>query len=148
MGRNQGLGNRPGRSRWPEADTIRRATNTHAPMHKPEHPVDGFYPRAAFGLPLVFHFKDKNEGDPRGQDSDSLVLNPEGHDRMASPLILRPYFDGRQYRPDGAASARLGEAHQHPSAFQLAPRETRVAGRLSRARVAGGKHQANGRQRL
>ena len=99
MGRNQGLGNRPGRSRWPEADTIRRATNTHAPMHKPEHPVDGFYPRAAFGLPLVFHFKDKNEGDPRGQDSDSLVLNPEGHDRMASPLILRPYFDGRQYRP-------------------------------------------------
>ena len=120
VGRNPGQGNRPGRSRWPEADTIRRATNTHAPAHKPEHPVDGFYPRAAFGLPLVFHFKDKHKGDPKGKDSDSLVLNPDRHERsasspetrrhdnadppdrnkrMASPLILRPWFDGRQYRP-------------------------------------------------
>ena len=92
VGRNPGSGNRPGRSRWPEPDTIRRLTNTHAERHAPEHPVDGFYPRAAFGLPLVFHFKDKY--DPR----DS-VLEPEGHDRMASPLILRPYFDGERYRP-------------------------------------------------
>ena len=120
VGRNPGQGNRPGRSRWPEADTIRRAATTHAPAHKPEHPVDGFYPRAAFGLPLVFHFKDKHKGDPKGKDSDSLVLNPDRHERsasspetrrhdnadppdrdkrMASPLILRPWFDGRQYRP-------------------------------------------------
>ena len=90
-GRNSGQPNRPGRSRWPEADTIRRATNTHASMHKPEHPVDGFYPRTAFGLPIVFHFKDK--GDPKDQ-----VLNPGHRERMASPLILRPYFDGQQYR--------------------------------------------------
>ena len=92
VGRNPGQGNRPGRSRWPEADTIRHATNTHATMHEPEHEVEYSFPRAAFGLPIVFHFKDR--GDPRDQ-----VLNPDGRDRMASPLILRPRFDGRRYRP-------------------------------------------------
>ena len=121
VGRNPGQGTpHPGRSRWPEADAIRRLTRTHAPAHKPEHPVDGFYPRASFGLPLVFHFKDKHKGDPKGKDRDNLVLNPDRHERsvspqqarrhdnddpsdrdkrMASPLILRPWFDGRQYRP-------------------------------------------------
>ena len=120
VGRNPGQGKHPGRSRWPEADTIRHLTRTHAPAHKPEHPVDGFYPRAAFGLPLVFHFKDKHKGDPKGKDSDNLVLNPDRHERsvspqetrrhdnddppdrdnrMASPLILRPWFDGYRYRP-------------------------------------------------
>ena len=92
IGRNGGAGGRPGRSHWPEPDTIRRLTKKHAVGHAPEHPVDGFYPRAAFGLPVVFHFKDRH--DPR----DS-VLEPEGCDRMASPLILRPYFDGQQYYP-------------------------------------------------
>ncbi len=93
VGRNPGHGNRPGRSRWPEPDMIRRVTSKHARMHAPQHPVeDGFYPRAAFGLPIVFHFKDG--GDPSDQ-----VLNPDGRDRMASPLILRPWFDGRRYRP-------------------------------------------------
>ena len=92
IGRNPGAGRYPGRSRWPEPDTIRRLTKKQAVGHAPEHPVDGFYPRAAFGLPVVFHFKDRH--DPR----DS-VLEPEGCDRMASPLILRPYFDGQHYRP-------------------------------------------------
>ena len=99
VGRHPGSGNRPGRSRWPEADTIRRLKKTHAPRHKPEHPVDGFYPRAAFGLPLVFQFKDRGRGDPRGKCSDSLALNSAYHERMASPLILRPWFDGQRYRP-------------------------------------------------
>ena len=92
VGRNPGQGNRPGRSRWPEPDVIRRAAGRHAPMHEPEHRARGLYPRAAFGLPIVFHFKD-------GEDPRDQVLNPVGHDRMASPLILRPWFDGRQYRP-------------------------------------------------
>ena len=94
VGRNPGPGNRPGRSRWPEPDTIRRFTNRHAARLAPEHPVDGFYPRAAFGLPLVFRFKDRD-------DPDDEVLEPDGkdRDRMASPVILRPYFDGQQYCP-------------------------------------------------
>ena len=96
VGRNPGRRDRPGRSRWPEADSIRRLFGTHAPQHRPAHPVDGFYPRAAFGLPLVFHFKDG--GDPGRRGGDSLVLVPGGRERMASPLILRPWFDGRRYR--------------------------------------------------
>ena len=92
VGRKRGQGNRPGRSRWPEPNAIRRAAGRHAPKHEPEHRAKGFYPRAAFGLPIVFHFKDR-------EDPPDQVLNPDGHDRMASPLILRPWFDGQRYRP-------------------------------------------------
>lgn len=94
IGRNPGAGNRPGRSRWPEPDAIRRLAGHHAAGHEPQHPVDGFYPRAAFGLPIVFHFKDGARGDP-----EDCTLTSDGRDRMASPLILRPWFDGEQYRP-------------------------------------------------
>ena len=82
----------PGRSNWPESDAIRRVTRTHA--RPPQHLIadDEVYPRAAFGLPIVFHFKDR--GDP-----DDVVVTHEDSDRMASPLILRPYFDGQGYRP-------------------------------------------------
>ena len=93
VGRNPGRGNRPGRSRWPEPDAIRRHRHQHATGHQPEHPVDGLYPRAGFGLPIVFHFKD------RGDPAPDVVLQPDRGDRMASPLILRPYFDGARYRP-------------------------------------------------
>ena len=109
VGRNPGQRKHPGRSRWPEPDSIRRHTGQHAPGHQPQHPVVGQYPRAAFGLPIVFQFKDKDRGDPRDPKNKSLTLHPasEDHDsrkkqpsdRMASPLILRPYFDGAQYRP-------------------------------------------------
>ena len=97
VGRDPGHGPRPGRSRWPEADTIRRLPHITTPTaHTPAHPVNGFYPRAAFGLPIVFQF---NPADVRHGDPGEHVLEPEGHDRMASPLILRPYFDGTNYRP-------------------------------------------------
>ncbi len=99
LGRNRGGGQRPGRSRWPEPDAIRRLTGDHAPGHEPKPAVDGLYPRAAFGLPIVFQFKDKNQGDPKGPKGKGLTLDPTGRDRMASPLILRPYFDGTRYRP-------------------------------------------------
>lgn len=77
------------RSNWPEADAIRRASGTHA---RPPTHADDVYPRAAFGLPIIFHFKDR--GDPQ-----DVVLSPENGDRMASPLLLRPYFDGQGYQP-------------------------------------------------
>ena len=109
VGRNPGRGSRPGRSRWPEPDAIRHLTGDHAPEHEPKPPVVGHYPRAAFGLPIVFQFKNKNQGDPKGPKGKGLTLNPAAveteatkklrRDRMASPLILRPYFDGAQYRP-------------------------------------------------
>lgn len=96
-----------GRSHWPEADAIRnytgqwvkagqkkpkRGSKTH-PGHVPDPKNSGKFPRAVFGLPIVFHFKDNTpKGDSWGKDDDprDVVLALESHDRLASPLILRP----------------------------------------------------------
>jgi len=86
LGRNPGQQpNRPGRSRWPEADSIRRATGRSAPQHRPEHPAGNYYPRADLGLPIVFHYQS-------GQDPPDTILqvNRDGATRMASPIILKP----------------------------------------------------------
>ena len=74
----------PGRSHWPEPDMIRRLTGSHKqPNHRPVHPVHKF-PRAKFGLPIIFQFKDRD-------DPENTTLQGLGDiDRMASPLILRP----------------------------------------------------------
>jgi CRISPR-associated protein Cmr1 len=91
LGRNQGQQqNRPGRSRFPEPDTIRRITKKWKSNHTPQCATDGF-PRAEFGLPIVFHFKDDRAGDP----PDTVLYPSNGSDgkpreRMASPLILKP----------------------------------------------------------
>ena len=120
VGRNPGQqGNRPGCSLWPEPDTIRCATKTHAPKHKPKHPAQGFYPRAAFGLPIVFHFKDG--GDPGTDDrkASDPTLEPVSGDRMASPLILRPWFDGQRYRPVALLLPRWKERLSVPVRLKL-----------------------------
>lgn len=85
--RNQGSQpNRPGRSHWPEPDAIRRLTKRAAPRHKtPLSPFDVF-PRAGFGLPIVFKFKDDEQGDPQ---VTTLEGAREEEKRLASPLILR-----------------------------------------------------------
>lgn len=88
VGRKSGARGRPGGSNWPEADAIRGLADAAKPTPDGEAP---FFPRAAFGLPIVFQFK----GEKRLNDT----LEGEDHERMASPLILRPYFDGRDYRP-------------------------------------------------
>ncbi|HMA33299.1 MAG TPA: type III-B CRISPR module RAMP protein Cmr1 [Chloroflexia bacterium] len=76
-----------GASQWPEPEAIRRLL---APprVHSP-NPLQKF-PRAAFGLPIIFHFKDQQLGDPK--DSTLLGKDRAGNtlDRLASPLILRP----------------------------------------------------------
>lgn len=74
--------NRPGRSRWPEPDTIRRITGQHAAQHRPICSVEGF-PRAYYGLPIVFHFKD-------AADPADVTLQGRKYDRRASPLLLKP----------------------------------------------------------
>jgi len=79
---------RPGRSRWPEPDSIRKLSGQGAPEHPVEHPALGTFPRAMFGLPIITHFKDKGE-----PEDTSLQPVPAGKsmpaDRMASPLIVR-----------------------------------------------------------
>ena len=88
--------NRPkgkfGRSHWPEPDAIRRKTQKNRYENDEEEPdyiynkteVDNKFPRAAFGLPIIFEFNE-NEGDPK-----QVQLQPKNYDRLASPLILRP----------------------------------------------------------
>lgn len=97
--RNQGRqANRPGRSRYPEPESIRRAMQVRARQHArlPAIP-DTAYPRAELGLPMVFHFQ--GQGDPA--DPQGIALYPvraaEREDRMASPMILKPLVlaDGR-----------------------------------------------------
>lgn len=91
LGRNPGQhNNRPGRSRWPEPETIRQVTQMRAPGHpRLAHIPEDAFPRAEFGLPIVFHFQ--GQGEP--QDT---VLYPASdadggkRERMNSPLILKP----------------------------------------------------------
>lgn len=73
-----------GRSQWPEPDEIRRRVNSSHPQHLPRTTPRTF-PRAAFGLPIIFHFKDARDGDP--QDTTLKGVSAE---RLASRLILRP----------------------------------------------------------
>lgn len=86
MGRNSGSSSgHAGRSRWPEADAIRRLSGQHSRGHEPEHPAGKAFPRADLGAPIIFHFKDA--GDPPDH-----TLEPRGEraGRMASPVVTRP----------------------------------------------------------
>ncbi len=87
------------RSNWPEAETIRQRTGyryydrkTHKKLRTLGHPQK--FPRAAFGLPIVFHFKNADENQPKDRNFDPLEMTlqgaEEGKERWASPLILRP----------------------------------------------------------
>jgi len=90
-----------GQSRWPEADSIRNLSKCSLPKHEPDNKGTNLFPRAAFGLPIVFHFKDapkKNERADRAKDPIDHTLKPKKFDRMASPLILRPYWNGKHWQ--------------------------------------------------
>lgn len=80
IGRNRNNG----RSCWPEADSIREILNSYSLAHSPIHPARISFPRAYFGLPIVFKFIDQD-------DPVETQLFPEGYERLASPLILKPY---------------------------------------------------------
>ncbi|MFM7199188.1 MAG: RAMP superfamily CRISPR-associated protein [Myxococcota bacterium] len=89
---------RPGRSFWPEPDTLRRLAMRHRGAKFMEHPPldagsthDGV-PRAAFGMPLLISFKDAQDKLANG----SILPTFDGA-RWPSPLIMRPLRlqDGR-----------------------------------------------------
>ena len=68
----------PGLNDWPEPDAIRERRGR---IPKRESVIDRF-PRAAFGMPIIFHYKDDELPDE--------TLRLEHYDRLASPLILKP----------------------------------------------------------
>lgn len=74
-----------GLSRWPEANAIRVAFNLppRFPIDVPEVVVNK-YPRGKFGLPIGFEMHHDKEIKTRPE------LRGIEHDRLASPLILRP----------------------------------------------------------
>lgn len=80
---------RPERSNWPEATAIKqgtykRDTNQHSFINK--------FPRAAFGLPIIFHFVGPQKNVP-----EDTTLQGDKIERLASPLLLRPLLckDGK-----------------------------------------------------
>lgn len=75
---------KPGRSRWPEADSIRRIDGNHSQGHSPRSKLDCAFPRADFGLPIIFHFIDS--GDP---DDTTLEGSADKQTRFASPIITK-----------------------------------------------------------
>ena len=90
--RNEGREhNRPGRSRYPEPDTLRDLTRRYG--HQVIHPVRGF-PRADLGLPIIFHFQGQ------GEPSDQTLQGQEtGRQRFASPVITKAASIDGQYVP-------------------------------------------------
>lgn len=75
-----------GRSKWPEPDAIRHDTS-YSPRHPPNPAAPRKFPRAEFGLPIIFQFKDD---DVRDNDPEKTTLEGANHNRLASRVILRP----------------------------------------------------------
>mgnify|MGYP001305374327 CR=1 FL=1 len=85
--RNNAQGRPYGRSFWPEPDEIRwRFPEGFRGRHSLPAPANrrraNKFPRAVFGLPILFQFKDN--------ELETTTLQGVHHDRLASPLILRP----------------------------------------------------------
>lgn len=97
-------GKQPGRSLWPEPDSIRRIAAQYAPDHDPGEGFD-LFPRADLGLPIIFHFKDYDEkhrpaSDTRNDPADATLEGPsKGIARMASPVITKACAEGDEYVP-------------------------------------------------
>jgi CRISPR-associated protein Cmr1 len=72
-----------GRSVWPEPREIRRLVALPKGRKATGAPTSGEFPRAVFGLPIIFQFM-------RDDPIDQVTLKPDKYDRLASPLILKP----------------------------------------------------------
>jgi len=105
VGRDQGDKKRPGVSRWPEPDKVRRISQPipgRPWQHEPRHNSIPVWPRAGFGLPIISRFQQKdrqkdNYPKPEPVDYEIHWLRGEKEmDRLASPLIVKalPLADG------------------------------------------------------
>ncbi|WP_027180396.1 type III-B CRISPR module RAMP protein Cmr1 [Maridesulfovibrio bastinii] len=79
-------GNKFGRSYWPEPDAIRILTKRNSPLHAPAHPDKVWFPRAAFGLPIITKFN--QDGNGKG-DPDVVELHPKNAPRWPSLVIIK-----------------------------------------------------------
>jgi len=91
VGRDPGKApNHPGLSRWPEPESVRNIVQVQKGLktrpkywHSPDSRMpDIAFPRAEYGMPIIIEI--------RGEGLKPTLQPTEDHDRMASPLILRP----------------------------------------------------------
>ncbi|SMG55437.1 type III-B CRISPR module RAMP protein Cmr1 [Paenibacillus aquistagni] len=86
---------RPGRSYWPEADSIRKLTNMHSNKHKELLTIsrsddqEYAFPRAVFGLPIITKFTGENGAGNREPYTTQLTPGGKEKARLASPLITK-----------------------------------------------------------
>jgi CRISPR-associated protein Cmr1 len=87
-------GNRASISNWPEADKVRRLSRGNNWSHRPRHNNNPVWPRAGFGLPIVGRFQTKGRKQERLTEPRPFTImwkhGQKTHDRLASPLILKP----------------------------------------------------------
>jgi CRISPR-associated protein Cmr1 len=74
--------NRPGRSLWPEPDSVRELLGLPDSQHRPAHEARPFFPRADLGLPLLFQ-------QMAGRDTPTLQAAEPDATRFASPVIVK-----------------------------------------------------------
>jgi CRISPR-associated protein Cmr1 len=78
------------RSAWPEADAVRKTAGKET---KNIPPSPYAFPRAAFGLPIIFHFTGNDAPENHTlNEADTQSEDLKGRERFASPLILRPFL--------------------------------------------------------
>ena len=131
--------NTPARSYWPEADAIRGITGESLPKHQQRLSQSNKFPRAAFGLPIIFQFKDKVSSKTPSGDPRDTTLTPKDKNRLASRLILRP-----NRAPSGEVRA-AALVLEHPPVGQIV-----LSGKALRspASVETGIHDADEARRL
>lgn len=132
IARNKGKGKSAGRSHWPEPDAIRTITGQYLILgeknHKPVHAAKNVFPRALFGLPIIFKFKNDEKDDNRNYikypdrpEPKQTTLEPSQGDRLASPLFIRPFYLGTTNAKDEKewASCALVTPYEHIKNMQV-----------------------------
>ncbi len=89
LARDRGTEPRPGRSRWPEPDKLRRLFNTCAAAHQPRYDALPVWPRAQFGLPILGRFSNAGPGEPPPFELTWQNDKGDVQERMASPLVVK-----------------------------------------------------------
>jgi CRISPR-associated protein Cmr1 len=81
------------RRRFPEAETIRRATGRRSRRGRAaaESEAPSGFPRAELGLPIIFQFKDAADPEPTTVNRSGCDAEGQPFQRMASPFILKPF---------------------------------------------------------
>lgn len=97
----------PSRSNWPEPDSIREIVRSNSNGHEPIHPAKISFPRATFGLPIIFDFV--QDSPPEKTELIPVLDNTDSNNaRMASPLILKAFKIDNTFK---AIALKMPDSH-------------------------------------